>query len=67
MHFGICVSAGSACNSGEASPSHVLVSIGVPPEFMNGTMRVTFGEENTTEDVEFLIDNLCKIVDELRK
>lgn len=67
MLFGICTSVGSACNSEESSPSHVLISIGVPYDYINGTLRVTFGEENTKEDVDFLIDNLCKIIEELRK
>jgi len=39
---------------------------GLPPEYINGTLRVTFGEVNTKEDVDFLIDNLCRIVSELR-
>jgi cysteine desulfurase len=67
MRFGICTSVGSACNSGESTPSHVLISIGVPREFIGGTLRVTFGEENTREDVDFLVDNLCKIVEELKE
>lgn len=57
---------GSACNSGEAEPSHVLVAIGLPSEYINGTLRVSFGEENTKEDVDFLVDNLCAIVSDLR-
>ena len=44
-----------------------LFLFGVPSEYISGTLRVTFGEENTKSDVDFLIDNLCKIVDELRK
>ena len=67
MKCGICTSAGSACNSGESEPSHVLASIGLLPEYINGTLRVTFGEKNTKEDVDFLIENLCRIVNEIRK
>ena len=64
---GICASAGSACNSGEPEPSHVLIAIGTPKEYINSALRVTFGEENTKEDVDFLIDNLARIVEEVRK
>lgn len=39
---------------------------GLPADYINGTLRVTFGEENTKEDVDFLLDNLCGIVAELR-
>lgn len=66
MGCGICTSVGSACNSGESEPSHVLVALGVPKDYINGTLRVTFGEHNTKEDVEFLLDNLVRIVGELR-
>lgn len=63
---GICASAGSACSSGSVSPSHVLVSIGCPKEFIGGTLRVTIGRENTKDDIDYLIENLEKIVKELR-
>lgn len=66
MLSGICTSVGSACNSGESEPSHVLTSIGVSKEYIGGTLRVTFGECNTREDVDFLIDNLASIISELR-
>lgn len=60
--IGICVSTGSACNSASNEPSHVLVALGVEPEYLQGSLRTTFGEENTKEDVEFLIKNLKEIV-----
>ena len=63
---GICTSTGSACNSGLSKPSHVLTAIGLKPEYLEGSLRVTFGEENTKEDVDFLINNLEKIVKECR-
>ena len=44
---GICVSSGSACSAGNSNPSHVLVAIGASKEWAKGTIRVTFGEENT--------------------
>ena len=64
---GICASAGSACSSGFNSPSHVLTAIGLTPELAKGTLRTTFGKDNTKEDVEFLIDCLKEIVDKKLK
>ncbi len=63
---GICASAGSACSSGSSMPSHVLTAIGLPSEYAEGTLRVTFGGENTKEDVEYLVENLTQIVKEIR-
>lgn len=62
---GICASAGSACSSGETSPSHVLTAIRLSPEVAEGTLRVTFGKDNTKEDVEYLVDSLEKIVNKI--
>ncbi len=64
---GICASAGSACTSGSLNPSHVLIAIGLPHEIAQGSLRVTFGEENTKEDVDYLVENLVELVDNLRK
>lgn len=64
---GICASAGSACSTGSSSPSHVLTSIGLDSKTADGTLRVSFGEENSKEDVEYLVENLENIVTELRK
>ena len=64
---GICASAGSACSTGDAQPSHVLTSIGLDKNLANSTLRVSFGKSNTKEDVEFLIENLQKIVKKLRE
>lgn len=63
---GICASAGSACSTGSSMPSHVLTAIGLQPETAMGALRTTFGRENTREDVDYLIDNLDRIVKELR-
>ena len=63
---GICASAGSACSSGSGMLSHVLTAIGVTSEYAEGTLRVTFGDENTKEDVEYLVENLTQIVKEIR-
>lgn len=59
---GICASAGSACSSGESSPSHVLTAIGVSPDIAKGSLRVTFGKDNTKEDVDYLINSLEEII-----
>ena len=64
---GICASSGSACTTGSTSPSHVLLAIGLSPESANGALRTTFGEENTKEDVDYLVENLAEIVERLRK
>ncbi|MBE5819624.1 MAG: cysteine desulfurase NifS [Clostridiales bacterium] len=58
---GICTSAGSACSSGTGKPSHVLVAIGLSDELANSSLRITLGNENTKEDIEYLIDCLKEI------
>jgi len=63
---GICASAGSACSSGSESPSHVLSAIGVSEQLAKGSLRVTFGRENTKEDVDYLVETLVEVVGELR-
>lgn len=55
---GICASAGSACSTGEALPSHVLTAIGLEKELAGSTLRVSFGYENTIEDVDFLVNQI---------
>lgn len=64
---GICASSGSACTSGSLDPSHVLLAIGLPPEIAHGSLRVTFGDDNEKEDVDFLVETLVEIVAKLRK
>ncbi len=64
---GICVSVGSACSSGNINPSHVLLAIGLTKEEAESSIRVTFGRENTREDVEFLVEKLKKAVEYLRR
>ncbi len=63
---GICASSGSACTSGSLDPSHVLLAIGLPHEIAHGSLRITFGRENTKEDVDFLVNSLVEIVEKLR-
>ncbi len=59
---GICVSGGSACSSGESKPSHVLTAIGVQSDLAKGALRLTFGDFNTKDDVDYFIENLEKII-----
>lgn len=59
---GICISTGSACNSGETTPSHVLTAIGLKSDDAKSAIRVTFGENNTKEEIDFLIENICKYI-----
>ena len=59
---GICASSGSACTSGSSEPSHVLSSIGVSDDLAMKALRVTFGEDNKKEDVDYLVNSLCEIM-----
>ena len=63
---GICGSSGSACTSGSLDPSHVLLAIGLPHEIAHGSLRLTLGEENTKEEMDYVIDQLKRIVERLR-
>lgn len=58
---GICASAGSACATGSLLPSHVLSAMGVPDSLASGTLRTTFGVENTKEDIDYLVNCLKNI------
>lgn len=64
---GISASSGSACTSGSLDPSHVLLAIGLKHETAHGSLRVTFGDSNTMEDVEKIVDALVEIVGRLRE
>lgn len=63
---GICASSGSACTSGSLDPSHVLLAIGLKHEVAHGSLRLSLGENNTEEDVDYILEVLPKIVDRLR-
>ena len=63
---GICGSSGSACTSGSLDPSHVLLAIGLPHEIAHGSLRLTLNEEITKEDLDFVIEQLKKIIERLR-
>ena len=64
---GISVSTGSACNSASLTPSHVLTSIGLPVERVHGSVRFTFGDFTSKEDVDYVLDKLEVIVKRLRE
>ena len=64
--FGISVSTGSACSSTSLEPSHVFSALGVPVEMIHGTVRFTIGDFTTKEDIDYVVDNLKKIVERLR-
>jgi cysteine desulfurase len=60
--MGICASGGSACSSGDNSPSHVLTAIGLPSELAKGAIRFTFGDFNTKDDVDYLIEAIAHLI-----
>lgn len=59
---GICASSGSACNSGSKEPSHVLTAIGLEPEYLQGSLRITLGDDNTKQDIDYLVNYLTNII-----
>lgn len=63
---GICGSSGSACTSGSLDPSHVLLAIGLPHEIAHGSLRLTINEENTKEEMDYVVEQLKEIVQNLR-
>ena len=63
---GICGSSGSACTSGSLDPSHVLLGIGLPHEIAHGSLRLSLGDENTKEEMDYVIEKIKGIVERLR-
>lgn len=63
---GICASSGSACTSGSLDPSHVLLAIGLPHEVAHGSLRLSLSEDNTLEEVDFVSEEVSKIIKKLR-
>lgn len=64
---GIAGSSGSACTSGTLDPSHVLLAIGLPHEIAHGSLRLSLGDFNTEEEIDYVVENLVTIVDRLRQ
>ncbi|MBQ7901736.1 MAG: cysteine desulfurase NifS [Clostridia bacterium] len=63
---GICASSGSACTSGSLDPSHVLLAIGRPHEIAHGSLRLSLSEENTPDEIEYIIKTVPEVVSYLR-
>ena len=64
--YGICASTGSACSSGSSNPSHVLLAMGLTDNIARGSLRITLGDENTKEDIDYLVKTLVEVVQNLR-
>ncbi|MCT4661962.1 MAG: cysteine desulfurase NifS [Tissierellales bacterium] len=64
--MGIIASSGSACTSGSLDPSHVLLAMGLPHEIAHGSLRLSLGESNSIEDIDYTVEELAKIVKRLR-
>ena len=65
--YGICASSGSACTSGSLDPSHVLLAIGLPHEIAHGSLRVSLSQYSTKEEVDYFLDIIPNIIDNLRQ
>jgi cysteine desulfurase len=63
---GISCSSGSACSSRSLQPSHVLTALGIPVELIHGSIRFTFGDPTTMEDVDYTVDRLKEVIEKLR-
>lgn len=63
---GVCASSGSACTSGSLDPSHVLLAIGRPHEVAHGSLRLSLSDENTEEDVDYMLKAIPEVVEYLR-
>ena len=59
---GICVSSGSACSSSTLEPSHVLLAVGIPQEVAHGSLRLSLGEQNTREQVAYVVEKLTQVI-----
>lgn len=64
---GVAVSSGSACTSGSLDPSHVLLAMGLNHEEAHGSLRLTLGQDNTEEEVDYVLSVMPEIVERLRK
>jgi cysteine desulfurase len=64
--LGIAASTGSACTSGSVDPSHVLIAMGLAPEWLHGSLRLTLGKQNTEADIDAVVAVLPGIVDKVR-
>lgn len=65
--MGVYASSGSACTSGSLDPSHVLLAIGRVHDIAHGSLRLTLSEENTIEEVDYVIEAVSSVVESLRR
>lgn len=63
---GIMASSGSACTSGSLDPSHVLLSLGLKHEVAHGSLRLSINNQNTEEDIDYILEWVPKVIEELR-
>ena len=64
---GICISTGSACTSGKDKPSHVLMALGLSEKQAKSTIRISYGKDNTIQEVECIIDTICYAYEKITK
>ncbi|MGL5202065.1 cysteine desulfurase family protein [Cetobacterium sp.] len=65
-YLGVAVSSGSACSSDELQASHVLLGMGIEPEFAHGTIRFSLGKYNTKEEMDYTVEQVVKVIEKLR-
>jgi len=63
---GICISTGSACNSAQEEPSHVLMALGLIEEEAKSSIRISYGRYNTIEDVRAITSAICDAYDKIK-
>ena len=64
--LGIAASSGSACTSGSLDPSHVLLAIGLKHEVAHGSLRLSFGDDITKEDINYIVSSVKEVAEKLR-
>lgn len=65
--MGIAVSTGSACSSPKLEPSHVIMAMGIEPQYAHGSVRISLGRFTTDADIDYLEKTLIKVIEDLRK
>jgi cysteine desulfurase len=65
--YGICISSGSACNEGVATPSHVLKAIGLSDMESLDSIRITIGHQNTEEEIDQATNVITKLIERIRE
>ena len=65
--YGVAASTGSACTSSELTPSHVLLALGLSEDLAHGSLRITLGRKTIKKDLNYVLNILPKIIEQLRK